>query len=217
MSLKLSIIQKIGEAEKTVNLEAATTNDEHIRMALDGVFGLFGVSKSNYKPENISNPIVSEHAVKKLEDLKMKQAEEVTRAKEESSPLTLPAPWKRPTEQLGRPRTVELIGSERTLSLSIGEKLAEAAESKPEQPEWYKTGIKYKDGVPHYRARYWCQKCRHQGTQYVSLDVRVTECHECKAEHELRPANGIVDDNGIPDRDRFGNFFRADRLAETEV
>lgn len=85
-----------------------------------------------------------------------------------------------------------------------------------ERPDWYDTGIKLKDGVPHYRARYWCQKsgCSHQGSQYVRLDAEITECHECKTKLKIRPAIGVIGDDGVPGQDRFGNFFRADRLAE---
>ncbi|MBN2980136.1 hypothetical protein [Cohnella algarum] len=89
----------------------------------------------------------------------------------------------------------------------------------PERPEWYETGIKYKNGVAYYRTRYWCQNpgCKHQGNQYIKLTDTTTECHECGNVLQVRPAAGIVGSDGVPEQDRFGNFFRADKPAEGGV
>ncbi|MCA0754855.1 hypothetical protein KP806_07315 [Paenibacillus sp. N4] len=83
------------------------------------------------------------------------------------------------------------------------------------KPDWYDSGIKDKDGVPHYRLRYWCQndKCRNQGNQYVKLEDIEVECHNCGAMHKIRTALGKLDESGMPVADRYGNFFRADELV----
>ncbi|MBB6632780.1 hypothetical protein [Cohnella thailandensis] len=87
------------------------------------------------------------------------------------------------------------------------------------RPEWYETGIKFKNGIPHYRTRYWCPNpnCNHSGNQYIGLHDKTTECHECYTVMEVNPATREVDENGIPKRDRFGNFFRAEKLAGVTV
>lgn len=119
-----------------------------------------------------------------------------------------------------------LLNSERTLSVAIGEQLAEAyknidpgdieaiskAAETNEQPEDYKvTGIKQKDGMAHYRCRYWCKnpECRNKGNHYILPDTKTVDCHNCGTELEVREAV-----HGEPmNRDSWGNFFIADHLA----
>lgn len=119
-----------------------------------------------------------------------------------------------------------MIHSERTLSTSLGEKLAEAYQNidsaslnvisnsteTNEQVDDYKvTGIKYKDGVAHYKCRYWCKnpKCRGKGNHYILPEEKKVECYDCGSVHEVREAVF-----GDPlKRDDWGNFFIADHLA----
>ncbi|MEK3735489.1 hypothetical protein MKX64_24035 [Paenibacillus sp. FSL M8-0334] len=197
----------IAHGDKRVEMESTNTSDQHVVMALEGVFGIFGFEHERSPRQEIkfSSEAKMENPTKAVETLKEKQSREVAAAKSEiASKLSSAEP------PLSRPRAVELLGSDRSLQVTIGEVV-----TLPDPPEWYETGIKVKEGVPHFRTRYWCQnpKCRHQGNQYVPLEADTTECHECKTVMILRPATGIVGDDGIPERDRFGNFFRADTLA----
>lgn len=91
-------------------------------------------------------------------------------------------------------------------------------EDSDEVPYWFETGVKFKEGVPHYRTRYWCKApgCLSQGNQYIKLTDKTTECHECGAIIAVRPALKRIGPDGIPVQDRFGNFFRADKLVRVE-
>ncbi|GKS14756.1 hypothetical protein YDYSY3_57560 [Paenibacillus chitinolyticus] len=89
-----------------------------------------------------------------------------------------------------------------------------------EDSEWYESGIKYKNGVPHYRCRYWCpnEECKCSSNQYILKDDKTTECHECGTILKVRPANPVLDTStGLPFRDSYGNFFRADKEVNPEV
>jgi len=105
-----------------------------------------------------------------------------------------------------KPEKPPLIGSERSLQTPIGEFVSES------EPEWYKTGIKYKEGIPHYRLRLWCKNpaCRGKGNDYILPDQLEVTCRDCGTPHLVRPAapKGARDD--------WGNFFIADKLADTE-
>lgn len=207
----------ITKGENHVELEASATNADHVSMALEGAFGVFGFSKQ----VQISTPIISAPlaatptSTATPDSLKAKQAREVAAAKSEintlAAPYTPASPIKEETPA-SRPKSVELLGSNRSLQVPIAEAAAFS-----DKPDWYHTGIKLKDGVPHYRTRYWCQNdaCLKQSNQYIPLDTETVECHDCGTEMKVRPAIGIVQSDGIPERDRFGNFFRADtQIAE---
>lgn len=209
----------INEGTKNIALEVGDANEQHITSIISGAFGVFGVSPQNkdiviqLNEKALASLVPSAPTV----DLKTKQAKEIEQAKQQISPPTLTkAVWQdddnKPSE---RKRQIELQGTSRTLNTPIGEHLDKAVERLPDRPEWYDTGIKYKDGVPHYRLRYWCQNksCENQGNQYILLDDKEVECHNCKTKHKVRPTFGVVSDNGIPKTDRYGNFFRADELA----
>lgn len=90
-----------------------------------------------------------------------------------------------------------------------------ALKADDDQPEHFITGIKYKEGIPHYKCRYWCRNCGHQGTHYIGLTEQSTQCHACNTAHAVRPALDKLDPEGIPERDRFGNFFVAKTLYES--
>jgi hypothetical protein len=125
-------------------------------------------------------------------------------------------PTAKKDQQPGRPKQLPLLGSERTMHTEIRELIAElpkeavAVPALPEKPEWYKTGIMYKDGVPHYRLRYWCKNvaCRDKGTEYILPDKLEFKCKTCGASHNIRPAAPKGE------RDGWGNFFIADQLIE---
>ncbi|WP_110933766.1 hypothetical protein [Paenibacillus bouchesdurhonensis] len=106
-----------------------------------------------------------------------------------------------------------LIGSGRNLTTPIAELVSKAVESGPKtipEPEHYKTGIKYKDGVPHYRCRYWCKNpdCKNKGNHYIPEEERVVTCHVCGEELKVRMAT-----DGKLQQDGWGNFFIADELV----
>ncbi|NMH68589.1 hypothetical protein HF072_07320 [Bacillus sp. RO3] len=78
-------------------------------------------------------------------------------------------------------------------------------------PEYFKTGIKVKEGVKHYKTRYFCKnrKCGHKGNHYLPEGTEFTYCHQCEEKLLVREAA----ENGFPNRDEWGNFYVADRAV----
>ncbi|WP_342419226.1 hypothetical protein [Paenibacillus sp. FSL H8-0168] len=189
-------------------LEMDQVGNESIKSIIEGFFSVFGAKKSPAPMKIEDKPVkVTVNPAPELSDLVLR-----TKAKEPE----------------GISRKVNLLNSERTLSTSLGDKLAEAYKSfdpdtlqaisnatesnEVEQasvtPDWYKTGIKYKDGVPLYRCRYYCQnpECRNKGKHYIKEDETEVSCHNCGEQLEVRPAGT----NYPLERDEWGNFFIAD-------
>lgn len=119
-----------------------------------------------------------------------------------------------------------MLNSDRTLSTSLGDKLAEAylnidsetlngisksTETNEEVEDYKVTGIKYKDGVAHYKCRYWCKnpECRGKGNHYILPDEKTVDCYDCGSVHEVREA---VFADPLK-RDDWGNYFIADHLT----
>lgn len=107
----------------------------------------------------------------------------------------------------------DLINSTRTLSPTIGEMLGVAPpqDVPEEEPEWYKTGIKYKEGLPHYKLRYWCKnpECKDRSNDYITEDQKTVICRKCGEKLLVRQAA----DEHLK-RDSWGNFFIADKPAQ---
>jgi hypothetical protein len=193
-------------------LEMDQVGNESIKSIIEGFFSVFGAFSAKKSPASV-----------KIEDKPVKVADNTV---PDLSDLVLRTEVKK-TE--GISRKVNLLNSERTLSTSLGDKLAEAYKAvdpdtlqaisnatesnEVEQeasvtPEWYKTGIKYRDGVPLYRCRYYCQnpECRNKGNHYIKEDETEVSCHNCGEQLEVRPAGT----NYPLERDEWGNFFVAD-------
>ncbi|RGL38984.1 hypothetical protein DXC69_02900 [Paenibacillus polymyxa] len=204
-------------------LEIDQVSNESIKSIIEGFFSVFGAKKSP-APVKMEDKSINVEAngitfvpdpVPVLSDLVLR-----TKAKEPE----------------GISRKVELLNSERTLSTSLGDKLAEAYKAfdpdtlqaisnatesneiereSSSLPEWYKTGIKYKDGVPLYRCRYYCQnpECRDKGKHYIKEDVTEVSCRNCGEQLGVRPAGT----NYPLERDEWGNFFIADGRKDERV
>jgi hypothetical protein len=81
-----------------------------------------------------------------------------------------------------------------------------------DHPEWYKTGIKTKDGRNHYKCRYECPICDNKGNHYIPSNITGVNCHECDAKMDVYYAH----DAGLPNRDEFGNYFIAGLLVKED-
>ncbi|MGE7114347.1 hypothetical protein [Lysinibacillus sp. NPDC047702] len=100
------------------------------------------------------------------------------------------------------------INDERTLNTPIAELI--------QQPEehWV-TGIKVEDdGTNRYRAYYWCE-CGSKGKRYVNEKDEIVNCRDCGQEMVLEAATLNYQENGLPERDSFGNFFIAREMVNT--
>lgn len=86
------------------------------------------------------------------------------------------------------------------------EELETAYKTTEDQPDYIRTGIKIReDGIKLYRCHYKCIACYNRGTHYIYEYSKYTYCHRCQHELLVYPAHP----EGFPNRDTFGNFFRA--------
>ncbi|QWU15695.1 hypothetical protein SAMN04487895_12743 [Paenibacillus sophorae] len=191
----LKLIMSQGNKNAELEMEAAT--DNHKQTAIERLMRFFGV--------------------REIEQAAAVEVKIPTIAPIQQTPITLPAS-DRPAERAStsggpqfegasepdKPGKPPLIGSDRTLQMPIGERIG------GDKPDWYETGIKLKDGVPHYRLRYWCknQACRDKGTDYIPPDQMIVNCRKCGTAHTVRPAAPKGE------RDNYGNFFIADQLVD---
>ncbi|MDY0395406.1 hypothetical protein RWE15_14395 [Virgibacillus halophilus] len=105
-----------------------------------------------------------------------------------------------------RPRRLPLLGSDNRTSFPVSESVGQETDPK-EVPEHWKTGIKTdSDGTKRYKCRYWCE-CGNKGNHYIPVDTPDVQCHECGIYIDVEPATQDINDEGVPARDDYGNFF----------
>ncbi|SFE11162.1 hypothetical protein SAMN04487969_101112 [Paenibacillus algorifonticola] len=223
MTLKLSIVDGV----KSVDLELEQTESGHVTAVINGAFSVFGVNLASV-PAPATEVIAPELTITKTDldfifgperpDLKAKQVKEIEQAKEELTKKAYPVPEFPPVPVAKveipakeRPRTLPLIGSARTPMVSLEEKIQAVINTGEARPVHWETGIKFKEGIPHYRCYYRCKSCGNKGNHYIKLDDTEVTCHNCKSAYSVLSATGVEQD-GIPERDGFGNFFVSGRL-----
>ncbi|MGG1014815.1 hypothetical protein ABE169_06510 [Bacillus subtilis] len=121
-----------------------------------------------------------------------------------------------------RPKKLPFVNSNRS-SFPIGEQMSEqleeakklamnqvTSEGSEEDPEHWETGIKERDGEKHYRTYFECPSCRKTGKRYVTKSTEFVHCRKCDT--KLKKVDAT--EAGFPERDTFGNFFRAHELYE---
>lgn len=107
------------------------------------------------------------------------------------------------------PKVLPKIDDQRSLNVSV----AERVEAQQEQEHW-KSGIKVdEDGTKRYRCYYWCD-CGSKGKRYIHEYDELVSCRECGQEMYVEVATPNHQDNGLPKRDKFGNFFIARETAK---
>ncbi|MGG3841838.1 hypothetical protein [Anoxybacillus kestanbolensis] len=74
------------------------------------------------------------------------------------------------------------------------------------KPTFHLTGIKIKDGVPHYKVFYECPNCGFKGVRYEKEGVKEVQCYQCAAPVDVFPTKGE-----FPKRDKFNNYFTSAR------
>ncbi len=74
------------------------------------------------------------------------------------------------------------------------------------KPTFHLTGIKMKDGVPHYKVFYECPNCGFKGVRYEKEGVKEVQCYQCAAPVDVFPTKGE-----FPKRDKFNNYFTSAR------
>ncbi|WP_411553314.1 hypothetical protein [Paenibacillus lautus] len=207
MSIKMNVHTE--KALGTLIIEDATEANK--TDVIKGFFNLMGSGKDPAQGITYSPDILTQGTKKVLEEKEMiipeknhKNAEilNIQRLEERATPTKTETQIKKP----------DLIHSTRTLSPTIGEMLgvAPSQDVPEEEPEWYKTGIKYKEGIPHYKLRYWCKNpdCKDKSNDYIKEDQVTVCCRRCGEKLLVRQAA----DKHLK-RDGWGNFFIADKLA----
>lgn len=201
MSINMNV--QTEKARGTLIIADATeTNKSDV---IKGFFSLLGPWKEPAQGITYSPDILTQGTTKVFEEKEAirKQVEEVSnqRLEEIASPGKIEPLIKKPN----------LINSTRTLSPTIGEMIGvlPPQDVPEEEPEWYKTGIKNKEGIPHYKLRYWCKnpECKDKSNDYIKEDQKTVTCRKCGHELLVRQAT----DEHLK-RDEWGNFFIADRL-----
>ncbi|MGG1444958.1 hypothetical protein ABE354_23490 [Brevibacillus laterosporus] len=72
--------------------------------------------------------------------------------------------------------------------------------------DYLTTGIKEDaNGTKRYKLRYECPICMNKGVHYVYKNSSETWCHACGTNMPIKAAHK----EGFPNRDSFGNFYRA--------
>lgn len=147
--LRVNIQTEVGSGELEID-SATPENKQHI---IEGFMQVFGVKPNTSKPpipQSTESPPVKKVPAPKTPELLLAEKKVDVPVAENPEPKA--------NLQIVKP---PLIGSSRTLETPIGELVRKSlkAEQPPSnaEPDYYKTGIKYKDGVPHYRCRYWCK------------------------------------------------------------
>ncbi|MGM1044718.1 MAG: hypothetical protein ACQEXX_01090 [Bacillota bacterium] len=91
--------------------------------------------------------------------------------------------------------------------------LGNVYKEKDEQLNSIYTGIKIKDGKQLYKLHYKCPACYNKGSHYIYHESTNTWCHRCRHEMPVSPAHP----EGFPNRDTFGNYFRAGDFEDWNV
>lgn len=180
-----------------------------------------GVKKTVYL-KGVSEKFAAEVMDQVFGTKKPQRIEKEQMVQQDSIPVIVSAPKSKQVKvekaeavSVSRPKQLPKIDSDRSLSVPIGDALKGALTVKSDtEPDFYKSGIKERDGVKLYRTRYYCQKsdCNGKGNHYLPEGTKTTYCRECEAQLEVRPAH----EDGFPFKDEWGNFYLADRLTEDE-
>lgn len=125
----------------------------------------------------------------------------------EERELNKPKPASKKLPMLNHDRTLSHSMADSLKNIGLAVKNAYNVDS--DDPEYFKTGIKDKEGVKHYKTRYFCKnrKCGHKGNHYLPEGTEFTYCHQCEEKLLVREASK----DGFPNRDEWGNFYVADR------
>lgn len=89
------------------------------------------------------------------------------------------------------------------------------SEVKPNQqksedvPEYWKTGVLYKDGKPHYKIRLECPYCGTKKNLYREMGIETVQCVQCGKVVRVEPATEKGFGTTEEYRDQFGNFMLA--------
>lgn len=199
MAIRLDFQTEKKQGSLLITEESESNKTDVIR----GFFSLFGFEKEPVQT-TVYSPEIVVHSQGKAEEIQKQVSEAINQRLQQLEA--------RPSKDEVEIKKPELINSKRTLNPTIGEMIGGAPqqEAPPEEPEWYQTGIKNKEGVPHYKLRYWCKnpQCRDRSNDYIKEDQKTVTCRKCGQELLVRQAA----DEHLK-RDEWGNFFIADKLA----
>jgi hypothetical protein len=168
---------------KYSTLKADEVANEHISTALTGMFQVFNVSLPasaiTYNRQVSLEPNIA--YLNHSEPAKEKSESVKTQAETKAATLTV-------TEE-----DYVYVSEDRVPAIPEG------------APDYIKTGIKMKNGVPHYKLRYICPKCDYQANIYVPEGTQMVDCYHCKTTMQAKKA---VPGYGLSP-DPFKNYYVA--------
>ncbi|WP_342435939.1 hypothetical protein NSS79_20670 [Paenibacillus sp. FSL L8-0436] len=204
----------MSQGNKTAELEIEHSDEKQRNDAVMGLLRFFGDKGPQVvRVGGIETDLISSLVTAEAHYPVHWEPEEVPTATQAIKPASSPPLSEREvtaTPEPYKPEKPPFIHSERTLQMPIGEIMGKAAtDAVTTLPDHYKTGIKYKEGVPHYKLRYWCQnpKCRDKANDYIPADQMIVNCRQCGMALTVTPAAPKGD------RDGYGNFFIANKPA----
>lgn len=181
-----SVELEIKENGKDIFFKAQETESGHVGQIITGIFSMLGVPASYFEEKSVVEAPVAVTTPVKEVSVEPEASNLIEQPKAETV-KHLP----NPTEIIATPITME----------EVAEMIIES-----DEPSYFKTGIKVKDGINHYKARYICTKCGHKGNHYIPEGVEFVDCHECQTSLLVKKATPGT--QGIQ-KDRFGNWYVA--------
>ena len=178
------------------SLKAESLLDHHMQDAIHGFFATLNNQPLNKRKQFSVTPVANvQPGVTQKEPNRTEETKAQNQVQNQVQ-KQVPAP--------SVSKVLPKIDGNRTLAVTI----AETLEAKEVQEHW-KTGIKVdEDGTKRYQSYYWCD-CGSKGKRFVKKDAETLKCRECDQEIYIDPATLEVSNDGIPVRDKFGNFYIA--------
>ncbi|QOT00428.1 hypothetical protein JNUCC42_06910 [Brevibacterium sp. JNUCC-42] len=184
MSLAVKITIK-NDKGKEVEIELQETDNMAKLVIVQNVFNLFGVDKDILETVNEFERIGK--AYSHFFD-NMKQEEDQTEEKQIKE------------------KSVHKNDEIREQMLKGFQEINGVNTNHQEPSNFHETGIKIDaDGRKRYRLRYECPICSGKGNHYVFENSVEAKCHSCRSMMPIKAAHK----EGFPNRDSYGNFYRA--------
>lgn len=185
------------EAEDRVKFELPDLKDETVLAVLDKTF--------NY----LSNKTVPECAVHIVEAPAKPEViiEPLKKASEDGKAGLLGSRRLANEKKVSLDREPKVYAHKESEGFTIADKvdLSKLKIEQQEEPDFWKTGIKEKNGEPHYRCRYLCPSCGTVSNHYILKDTDTVNCHECDEEMEVVPMDTAIG----KETDSHGNWYIA--------
>lgn len=190
---------------QNASLKASSLQDNHVTAIIHGFFGALQVTPASTVTSNQTEKIAEAVVQSNI-------AEAVTKAlgalKPDTKLVSQHTEDSDPGQEPKYKRVLPKINAARTLQVPIGD-VAKIKTMESESQSHWETGIKIEeDGTERLRCYYWCD-CGSKGKRYIQKNTEKVNCRDCGQELFVEPATPNYQENGLPERDSFGNFYIA--------